>query len=270
MDFGEEADVMKHKRRIREGNPVVTIILYLMAGLTAFIALYPMYYILILSLSEPRFAATMKVYLYPKGLDLGAYEVIVKDSKMWRTYRNTILYVVPTTILMVITSTLAAYGLSCRNLRGRKFINMYLLIPMYFSGGMIPSFLLMTRLGLYDSPLSQILPACFSIWNIILVRSYFRTIPDALVDAARIDGAGIVQTLRNIYVPLGKPIFAVIAVYTIVGIWNSWFGAMLYLPHQEWQPLQLYLRRLLIEAQATINGGDDQLGGRRTDASRSG
>ena len=125
---------MKHKRRIREGNPVVTIILYLMAGLTAFIALYPMYYILILSLSEPRFAATMKVYLYPKGLDLGAYEVIVKDSKMWRTYRNTILYVVPTTILMVITSTLAAYGLSCRNLRGRKFINMYLLIPMYFAG----------------------------------------------------------------------------------------------------------------------------------------
>ena len=93
----------------------------------------------------------------------------------------------------------------------------------------------------------MIIPSCFSIWNIILIRSYFRSIPDSLSEAAKIDGAGVLQILINIFLPLGKPIFAVIAVYTIVGVWNSWFNASIYLPHTEWQPLQMYLRRVLVD-----------------------
>lgn len=243
---------MKRRKGIKEGNPVYTVLLYILAALTAVITLYPMYYVLILSLSEPQFAATMKVYTLPKGLNFDAYEMIIADTKMWRAYANTLLYVIPTTILMIVTSTLVAYGLNYRKLIGRKIINMYLLIPMYFSGGMIPSFLLITKLGLYDSPLSQIIPACFSIWNIILVKAYFKSIPESLSEAAKMDGAGVLQILTKIFIPLGKPIFAVVAVYTIVGVWNSWFNAMLYLPHTEWQPLQLYLRRVLVETQATI------------------
>lgn len=243
---------MKRKSRIREVNPIVTVILYIMAGMAAAITLYPMYYVLILSLSEPQFAATMKVYLFPKGLNFMAYQGIVTDMKMWRAYANTILYVFPTTLLMIFNSTVVAYGLSYHNLIGRKFMNMFLLIPMYFSGGIIPSFLLVTKLGLYDQPLSQIIPVCFSIWNIILVKAYFKTIPDSLSEAARIDGAGVMQIMTKIFIPLGKPIFAVVAVYTIVGMWNSWFNAMLYLPHLEWQPLQLYLRRVLVESQVSI------------------
>ena len=119
------------------------------------------------------------------------------------------------------------------------------------------SFLLIVKLGLYDSPLSQIIPAAFSIWNIILVRSYFRSIPDSLSEAAKIDGAGILQILVKIFVPLGKPIFAVIAVYTIVATWNSWFKAMLYLPHTDWQPLQMHLRRILVESTRTVTQAMD-------------
>ncbi|MBQ8232707.1 MAG: carbohydrate ABC transporter permease [Lachnospiraceae bacterium] len=247
----------QYKSKIKEGNRAVTAILYLLAALMAFITVYPMYYVLILSLSEPQYAATMKVYTIPKGFNLGAYEVLVTDTKMWRAYANTFLYVIANTILMVITSTTVAFGLNYKKLIGRKFLTMFLLIPMYFSGGMIPSFLLIVKLGLYDSPLSQIIPAAFSIWNIILVRSYFRSIPDSLSEAAKIDGAGILQILIKIFVPLGKPIFAVIAVYTIVATWNSWFKAMLYLPHTDWQPLQMHLRRILVETTRTVTQAMD-------------
>ena len=242
----------KKKSGIREGNQAATVLMYAACILIAFITLYPMYYVLILSLSAPEFASTMRVYTIPKGFDLSAYEVLIKDMKMWRAYANTVLYVVPTTVLMIFTSSVVAYGLNYKKLIGRKFLTMFLLIPMYFSGGIIPSFLLMVRLGLYDTPFSQIIPACFSIWNIILVKAYFRSIPESLSEAAKIDGAGLLQIFTRVVIPLGKPSFAVIAVYTIVGVWNSWFNAMLYLPHTEWQPLQMYLRRVLIEATQSL------------------
>lgn len=237
---------------IHEGSRLATFLMYAACVLIAFITLYPMYYVLILSLSAPEYASTMKVYLAPRGFNLSAYGVLVKDLKMWKAYGNTILYVVPATILMILTSSVVAYGLSYKKLIGRKALNMFLLIPMYFSGGIIPSFLLMVKLGLYDTPFSQIFPACFSIWNIILVRSYFRSIPESLSEAAKIDGAGLMQIFTKVIIPPGKPIFAVIAVYTIVNVWNSWFNAMLYLPHTDWQPLQMYLRRILIETKQNM------------------
>lgn len=245
-------DTLKRKKRMREGNRSATFLMYLGCVLIGLLTVYPMYYVLILSVSAPQYASTMRVYTLPKGFDLSAYKVLLGDMKMWRAYGNTVLYVVPTTILMILSCSVVAYGLNYKKLIGRKFLTMFLLIPMYFSGGIIPSFLLMTRLGLYDTPLSQIIPACFSIWNIILVRVYFRSIPESLSEAARIDGAGVMQIFMRVTIPLGKPIFAVIAVYTIVGVWNSWFNAMLYLPHTDWQPLQMYLRRVLIEATQSL------------------
>lgn len=235
------------KNKIREGNPVITAILYLLAGLVALITVYPMYYVLILSISEPTAAIKMDAYLIPKGFSLSAYQLLAGNKEMWRAYLNTILYTVPTTVLMLVTSIMVAYPLTYKNLLGRKFINTFLLIPMYFGGGMIPTFLLMTKLGLYGSPLSQIIPVCFSIWYIILTKAFLSSIPEGLREAARIDGAGVLQVLLKIYLPLAKPIMAVIAVYTIVNVWNSWFQAMIYLPKVEWQPLQLFLRRILVE-----------------------
>lgn len=233
--------------KIKEGNRFATVIIYFIAILICLVTLYPMYYVLILSLSEPSAAATMKVYTIPKGICIDPYILLSRDSHLWRAYFNTILYAVSGTFLMLVTCVLVAYPLTYKNLVGRKYINTFLLIPMYFSGGMIPSFLLITKLGLYDSPLSQIIPVCFSIWNIILVKSFFGNIPETMREAAKIDGANVYQTLLYVYLPMSLPILAVISVYTIVGVWNSWFNALVYLPHTDWQPLQLYLRRVLVE-----------------------
>ncbi|GHU00063.1 sugar ABC transporter permease [Spirochaetia bacterium] len=190
----------------------------------------------------------MQVYTVPRGFDLTAYRILVADPKIWRSFFNTVFYALATTILMLITSMMGAYPLTRKGLAGRKYINTYLLITMFIGGGLIPSFLLILRLGLYDSPWALIIPGCFSVWNIILVKAYLSTIPETLREAARIDGANVYQILLKIYLPLSTPILAVIAVYTIVGVWNSWFGALVYLPSLDWQPLQLYLRRMLMTA----------------------
>jgi putative aldouronate transport system permease protein len=241
---------MNTKNKVREGSITATVIMYVLAILVAFVTLYPMYYVLILSLSEPRYAITLQVYTIPQGFNLDAYKVLVMDPKIWRPYANTIMYAVSGMILMLTTSILGAFPLTYKSLMGRKYINTYLLITMFFSGGLIPSFLLMLKLGIYDTPLALIIPGCFSVWNIILTKSYLSSIPETLREAAKIDGASVYQILFRIYLPLSTPILAVIAVYTVVGSWNSWFSALVYLPHIDWQPLQLYLRRMLIQAEA--------------------
>jgi putative aldouronate transport system permease protein len=240
---------MKSRNRIREGSRAATVIMYILAAAIVFVTLYPMYYVLILSLSEPRHALTMQVYTIPKGFNLEAYRILAKDAKIWRSFGNTVIYAVSTSFLMLITSVLGAFPLTFKSLRGRKYVNTYLLITMFFSGGLIPSFLLIMKLGMYDTPLALIVPACFSVWNIILTKAYLSTVPETLREAAKIDGANVYQILLRIYLPLSTPILAVIAVYTIVGTWNSWFSALVYLPHIDWQPLQLYLRRMLVVSQ---------------------
>jgi putative aldouronate transport system permease protein len=241
---------MMKRNTIREGSRFATAVMYSIAALLVFITLYPMYYVLILSLSEPRYAMTMQVYTLPKGFDLGAYRLLVINSDVWRAFGNTVVYAAATTCLMLLTSFLGAFPLTFRSLRGRKYLNTYLLITMFFSGGLIPSFLLVIRLGMYDSPLALIIPACFSVWNIILVKAYLSTVPETLREAAKIDGANVYQIFSRIYLPLSTPILAVIAVYTVVGVWNSWFSAMVYLPSLDWQPLQMYLRRMLVVGEA--------------------
>jgi putative aldouronate transport system permease protein len=210
-----------------------------------------MYYVLILSLSDPRHAMTMKVYAFPKGFDLGAYRVLVLDPEIWHAFLNSIMYSIVTTAFMIVSSILGAFPLTFKSLRGRKFITMFYLITMYFTGGIIPLFLLVMKLGIYNTPLALILTNCYSVWNIILAKSYMSTIPETLREAAKIDGANVYQILLKIYLPLSIPILAVIAVYTTVLMWNAWFGALIYLPDIKWQPLQLYLRRMLVLLQST-------------------
>jgi putative aldouronate transport system permease protein len=241
---------MNNKNSVREGSRIATVIMYIIAVFIVFITLYPMYYVLILSVSDPSYALTMQVYTVPKGFDLNAYKVLTLDPKIWRSFANTVMYAGSVTILMIITSVLGAFPLTYKSLLGRKYLNTYFLITMFFSGGLIPSFLLILRLGMYNKPAALIIPACFSVWNIILTKAYLSTIPETLREAAKIDGANVYQTLFKVYLPLSTPIIAVVAVYTIVGTWNSWFSALVYLPNLDWQPLQLYLRRMLINSQA--------------------
>ena len=237
----------KPVNRIRDRSPLSTAIIYLFAALIAFITIYPMYYVLVLSLSTPREALTMRVYWWPKGFFLVGYQRILSDSRLWLSYRNTLIYCSVRAVLNLITSVLVAYPLTIPRLYGRKFVTMYLLIPMYLTGGIIPEFILMTKLGLYNTPWALILPGAYSIWYIILTRSYFRSIPESLRESAKLDGANSYQILFRVFLPTSKPILAVVALYTIIGVWNSWYHASIYITDQNWQPLQMFLRRILIE-----------------------
>ncbi len=233
--------------RIRQGSTAVDILLYAIALLVCILTLYPFYLVIIMSISSPMEVAAMNVFWFPKGFFLGSYELIVKDTKMWWAYSNTIIYVVSGMLLNCLMSILGAYPLTARNLKGRKWVIAFLLIPMYFGGGIIPSYLLVNKLGLYNTMFAVIIPGAVSIWNIILVRTYFATIPEAIKESASVDGASHWQLLFRIILPVSKPILAVIAIYTVVGIWNSWFDALVYLPNEKLHPLQMYLYRVVVQ-----------------------
>ena len=239
----------KHKK-IREGSLVADVIIFVIVALLAFVCLYPMYFVLVTSLSDPAYAQQMNTYWWPRsdrGFFIGTFMSMVTDMSIWQAYGNTIVYTLIPTFLMLVTCCLCAYPLTSPKLVGRKFCNIFLLIPMYFGGGLIPSFILMTKLGLYNNIWAIIIPASFSIWYIILTRTYFASIPEELIEAAKIDGANNYQCLFRVYIPNAKSILAVIAIYTLVARWNSWYDAMIYIPEQAKQPLQLYLRRILVE-----------------------
>ena len=147
---------MAQTNRIREGSRVADVIIYIVLGIICLVTLYPMYYVFILSISDPLQAASMQVYLYPKGFYLDSYKLLFQDSSLWRSYLNTLLYVVSDTVLMLVVCTLCAYPLTSNRLIGRKVVTIFLLIPMYFSGGLIPTYLVMTKLGLYNLSLIHI------------------------------------------------------------------------------------------------------------------
>lgn len=242
----------KNPNRIREGSQIATIIMYILAGVICLVALYPFYYVLIQSFAEPEEVVKGTTYLWPKNYYFGSYELLIKDAKLWRAYANTIFYVAVGTVLNLITAVLGAYPLSVKNLAGRNIVVKYMVFTMYFSGGLIPTFLIMTKLGLYNNIWAMIIPGAVSVWNIILVRTFFVGIPDSLRESAMLDGAGHLRMLWSIMVPLAKPVLAVVAIYTIVGIWNSWFNAMVYLRDSSLHPLQLYLYRVMIQQTASV------------------
>ena len=250
----QQTPTIPKANRIREGSRVADVLIYLAAALVAFITIYPMYYVLILSLSDPIYSLSMHVYVIPKGLYFGGYQRIFGDAVLWRSYGNTILYALGMMVLMLFTCSTFAYSLSSRQLKGRKIINWILIIPMYFNGGVIPLFMLIMQMGLYNTPWALIFLGGYSVWYIILMKSYMNSIPDSMRESAFIDGANHYQTLIHIVLPTIKPIVAVIALYTIINAWNGWYNAALYIVDYKLQPLQIYLRRILIQRTVDLTG----------------
>ncbi len=236
------------RRRVRSYRNKITtfdVVVSVIAVFACFICFYPMWYVICLSISDPVMAAAGHVTFYPVGFTLTSYQMIAGNLHFWIAFRNSFFYVFINCLLMLVTTVCVAYPLTRHDLKFRKVLTYYLLIPMYFGGGMIPSFLVVTKLGLYNSPLALILPSCYGIWNIILCRTYMASIPGELSEAGLIDGANVFDVLVRIIVPLSKPVLAVIMIYTVVGVWNSWFNASIYITKREFQPVQLYLRNLL-------------------------
>ena len=253
----------RNPNKIKEGSSIATFLVHAILVLLALICIYPIWYTFIISLSSPLTARTLDVFLLPDTIYLGSYKQILQDAEVWYGYGNTILYAATCCIGMLVTCAMTAYPLTSPLLVGKRIMVFFILIPMYFGGGLIPTFLWMNKLGLYDTRWAIILPGIVSMWYIVLVRTFFASIPEELRESARIDGANNYQILFNVYVPTSKPIMAVIAIYTIVAQWNSYFAAMVYLTTQSKQPLQLYLRRMLIlqqNAAAAVDGSSGQGG----------
>ncbi|SEF92676.1 carbohydrate ABC transporter permease [Paenibacillus sp. UNC499MF] len=237
---------MENTREDRLFNTVI----YLVLGLVLLIVLYPLVFVLSASFSEPQYIMNGEVLLWPKGLTLDSYAKIFEDNQILRGFGNTLLYTTTGTCLNVIMTILAAYPLSRKDFVGRNLFMGLFVFTMFFGGGLIPTYILIKNLGLLNSFWVMILPGAVSIWNIIIMRTFFQqTIPGELEEAATIDGCSNMQILTRVILPLSMPIIAVTILFYAVGHWNSFFNALLYLSDKSKFPLQLVLREILIQGQ---------------------
>jgi putative aldouronate transport system permease protein len=251
-------------KRTRSEQFIYAIILATMVALIVVTA-YPLLYVLFASFSEPAdLMRNRGPLLAPLGFSTAAYEAVFNNPMIAVGYRNTIFYVIFGTVLNLALTVLGAYALSRKNLLWKTPLMFGIVFTMFFHGGLIPNYLLVTQtLNLQDNPLALILPGAISTWNLIILRTAFESVPTALEEAARMDGANDFQILWNVVIPLSLPALAVITLFYTVSHWNAWFSASLYLRTRELYPLQLVLREILIttntESMTTgVSAGDVQ------------
>ena len=201
----------RNKNKIRQGSLLVDILIYGIIGIVALVTVYPFIFILSNSFSDPLMVQSGKVWLYPIGFSTAAYQRVLGSSAMLRAFLNSVLYTVIVTLASVTISMMTGFGMSRKGMLGRKFMTVYLLIPMFFSAGLIPSFIIINKLKMYNTLWAVILPALCSIWNIILARTFIARLPQALFEAATIDGASVPQIFLHVVIPLSKAIIAVLS-----------------------------------------------------------
>ena len=210
------------------------------------ICVYPFVYVISISLSSGIAVNQGRVWLYPVDIDLSTFGMVMRYGELWTSYLNTFYYTIVGTICNIIMTCLAAYPLSRRRFFMRRKLNFLLAFTMYFSGGLIPTYIVVTSLGLYNKRAAMILPVLCSAYNIMICRSAFDAIPEDLFEEAAIEGANDFTCLTRIAIPLIKPTLAVLTLYYAVARYNDFFNAMLYLGKKELQPLQLFLRKILL------------------------
>ncbi len=242
---------MANQSKIKKGKEdlIFTIVNTTLLVIIMLIILYPLYFIVIASFSDPLEVLAGNVVLLPKNVNVESYKMVFRDSQILTGYRNTIFYTLLGTAVNIVLTVLAAYPLSRKDFSGRKFFTIMLAITMFFSGGLIPTFLLMSNtLHLLDTIWAMILPSAISVWNVIIVRTYFQTsIPQELSEAAMVDGCSDFKLLVRIILPLSMPVLAVMVLFYGVARWNSFFDALIYLSNKELFPLQLILRSILVQ-----------------------
>jgi putative aldouronate transport system permease protein len=225
------------------------------------IVFYPLYFMVISSFSDPSSVNAGQVWLLPQDITFEGYKRIINDPNIWMGYRNAILYTVVGTAINVALTIPAGYALSRKDLQGRHAVMIFIIITMFFQGGLIPTYLVVKNLGMLDSIWALVLPHAVSVYNLIICRTYFQsTIPDGLHEAAVVDGCTNTRFFVRIVIPLSLPIIAVMILFHAVWHWNSYFPALIYLKEESKRPLQLILREILIISQQQANMLDDQEG----------
>ncbi|WP_213581615.1 carbohydrate ABC transporter permease [Paenibacillus sp. J2TS4] len=213
------------------------------------IMVYPLLNIIAISLSHADFIALGQVNIFPKGFNVKGYEVIFSKQLVYISYKNTILYAAAGTFLTLFLTSLMAYPLTIGNFQLKKFITIFLAVTMFFSGGMIPTYLLIKNLGLLNTFWVMVLPGCISAYNVIIFRTFFQNLPNELRESAYMDGASDLVVLFKIYLPLSKALLATFALFTIVAHWNEWFSALIYLQDESKYPIQMFLRSIIFTQQ---------------------
>lgn len=238
---------MRRKVSKFNSNTVYTAVVYTIAILAAMIWIYPLIFVVSASFSSPEALIEGKVFLFPKGFTLAAYEYIFDNPQIMTGYRNTIFYSVVGTLYNMILTIFAAYPLSRKDLKGRGFLTVMITFTMFFGGGMIPTYLNLNSLKMLDTPWVMFIPSAISATNFIIMRNYFQhSVPEELIESAHMEGASQWQILRKIVLPLSKPILGVLTIYYMSGHWNAYFSAIIYLSDENLMPLQVFLRRVLI------------------------
>jgi putative aldouronate transport system permease protein len=238
----------KHNYYIKESmdNRVFNWIVTLLLVLFGLLALYPIAFVIVASVSDPVRVNSGDVWLWPIGFQLDGYKQVFQNQWIFIGYRNSLLYTAAGTFLNVLVTVMAAYSLSRKDLFGRPLFSWLVAIPMWFGGGLIPTYIVINRLNLLNTPVILILIGLVSSFNIIICRTFLSSLPYELQEAAKIDGCSDFAILRRIVLPLSKPILAVLCLYYAVGHWNDYFNAMIFVSNKRFQTLQVFLREILL------------------------
>jgi putative aldouronate transport system permease protein len=252
------------RKRQTKGDIIFGAVDYVLLTLVTLLCLYPILYVIFASVSDPiRLQANRGALWKPLGFTLEGYKLVFQDKGMLLGYANAIFYVVAGVAVQMMFTTVGAFALSRRNLYWKKVIMLMITITMFFGGGLIPFFLVVKGLGMYNSWTALVIPYAINTWNMIILRTGFESVPYELEEAARIDGAGDMFIFTRIILPLSKAVLAVILLYYTVGAWNSWFPASIFLKERSKYPLQLLMREILIinDTSAVAQGGGNAISG---------
>lgn len=222
-----------------------------------FVTLYPFLNIVARSLSEEAYILAGKVTIVPRGFDLTAYKLLMSDGMFWTNYRNTVVYTVVATLISIVLTTCYAYVLSKPQLKGRKLLVGVALFTMFFSGGLIPNYVLVTSLGMKNTIWAVVIPNAISVFNLLVMKAFFESLPTELEEAAAVDGLNTYGILWRIVLPLSKAIIATMVLFYAVSFWNSWFTAFLYIDEQDLLPVTVYLRNLIAGATSAESAAAD-------------
>lgn len=243
---------MKRNTKIHETkvDRVFNVVVYVLIALLLLMFIYPLWFVLMASFSDPQYVNAGALLIYPRGFTTMGYKMVFSDDRIWTGYLNTIFYAGVGTVLATMVQVMAGYALSRKDLPGRSIFMLLFVFTMYFSGGLIPFYLVVKELNLVNTRFLMIVTGLASVYNIIIVRSFFASsMPVELYEAASIDGCTNQRYFFSIVLPLSKAIIAVIALYCLVAQWNSYFNAMIFLSDRSKYPLQLFLREILLAAQ---------------------
>ena len=238
---------MKTKIKYSRTDKIVLGIGYTLLGLFVLAIIVPLVYVVLSSFMDPTVLNNQGLSFDVKDWTLNAYTRVLKNGMIWRGFLNSFLYSAAFAVISVFVTILAAYPMSKKELVGRNFFNVIFLITMFFSGGLIPTFILINQLHMVNTVWAILIPGAFNVGNIILARTYSQSIPKEVREASALDGANEIQHFFQIMLPVCKPIIAVLLLYQFVGMWNSYFDAMIYLNDANLQPLQLVLRSILVQ-----------------------